>query len=307
MKIINLNTTFGNAYSPVTLVISDFDGMHKGHQRLLQEANSLCEEDGTIVAVPLPIDKKEKVITPELTRNKLLQQYGVSKLFQLSKEQVISIKDLLTLTINNLTVERIIIDENSSIDNQQLTKSRDFINFTQEKQIEVISLPPLQINQQRLTTKLIKQLLASGQVEQAQALLGRPYVVIGHVIHGEKLGRKLGFPTINLGEIQAYVIPKPGVYFGLVGIQQDEYTLEYWNVLISAGYRPTVAGKDYLIEAHLLGFTGDLYDKQVNLSFLHFMREEENFSDLDALIKQMELDKRNGERLANLVTHPKNE
>jgi len=118
-----------------------------------------------------------------------------------------------------------------------------------------------------------------------------PFTVMGTVVHGNALGRTLGFPTINLGGLDSTVVPKPGVYLGTVKVHHEISAEESWNVLISAGFRPTVEGEGYLIEAHLLDFSGDLYDKTVTVSFHHFLRKEIKFNGLDELIEQMNRDK----------------
>lgn len=140
----------------------------------------------------------------------------------------------------------------------------------------------------------IQSFIKNGEMEKAQALLKRPYNVTGTVIHGQALGRKLGFPTINLGgAIDQYVFPKPGVYLGAAEINYENLGDQSLNALINAGYRPTVDGKTYTIEAYLLDFSGDLYGKNVTLSFLSYLRDEIKFTDLNLLIEQMKLDETN--------------
>src|SRR3954468_8259916 len=137
----------------------------------------------------------------------------------------------------------------------------------------------------------IHSLVKAGKMEAVLALLGRPYLISGKVIHGQALGRTLGFPTINLDVTESYVFPKPGVYIGTVEIHHKDGGNEVRYALISAGYRPTVNGEDYLIEAHLIDFNGDLYGKKVSVSFIHYLRAEIKFPDLNSLINQMEQDK----------------
>jgi riboflavin kinase / FMN adenylyltransferase len=146
-------------------------------------------------------------------------------------------------------------------------------------------------NEGDISSKKIHSLVKNGKMETVLALLGRPYLITGKVIHGQALGRTLGFPTINLDVTESYVSPKPGVYIGTAEIHHKEGGNEIQNALISAGYRPTVDGKDYLIEAHLIDFKGDLYGKKVSVSFIHYLREEIKFPDLNSLINQMEQDK----------------
>ena len=111
------------------------------------------------------------------------------------------------------------------------------------------------------------------------------------MIHGKALGRTLGYPTINLGgDADLYVAPNHGIYLGTAEILGGGIDAGHYNALISAGYRPTVNGQSYSIEAYLLDYSGDLYDRMVSLEFLKYVREEIKFTDLDQLITQMKLD-----------------
>lgn len=121
------------------------------------------------------------------------------------------------------------------------------------------------------------------------------FYVIGEVVHGNALGRELMFPTINLGgNVDQYVSPKAGIYLGIAEIMTGEFADQSYYTLISAGYRPTVNGDSYKIEAYLLDFSGDLYGEQVKVIFSTYLREEIKFDSLDDLIVQMKLDEQNG-------------
>jgi riboflavin kinase / FMN adenylyltransferase len=158
------------------------------------------------------------------------------------------------------------------------------------KAIEATSASFYEKNEGEISSEL-HSLLKEGKMEAVLALLGRPYLISGKVIHGQALGRTLGFPTINLDVTESYVSPKPGVYFGTVETHDKDGGNEVHHALISAGYRPTVNGEDYLIEAHLIDFNGNLYGKKVSVTFIHFLREEIKFPDLNSLINQMQQDK----------------
>lgn len=146
----------------------------------------------------------------------------------------------------------------------------------------------------------IRYLIENGDIEEANARLDRPYTLSGLVVHGQALGRELGFPTANMQLKESYVHPKAGIYVGKAVIHEESSKEGQWNVLISAGYRPTVKGKDYLIEVHFLDFSGDLYDRTISVSFLHYLREEIKFNGLDLLIEQMNLDKLEAKRILEI-------
>lgn len=137
----------------------------------------------------------------------------------------------------------------------------------------------------------IRSLVLQGDVSKIVELQGRPYSIEGIVIHGQALGRTLGFPTINLGNVaEEAALPRPGVYLGVVSIYEDEGTAEQYNAIISAGYRPVVQGEEYLIEAYLIDFSKDVYDRKVSIDFLKYIREELHFDGLEQLVEQMKKD-----------------
>lgn len=122
--------------------------------------------------------------------------------------------------------------------------------------------------------------------------------VIGEVVHGAALGRELMFPTINLGgNVDQYDSPKAGIYLGIAEIITGVFANQSFYTLISAGYRPTVNGDSYKIEAYLLDFSGDLYGEQVKVTFSTYLRDEIKYNNLDDLIEQMKLDEQNGREL----------
>ncbi|GAA0489717.1 bifunctional riboflavin kinase/FAD synthetase [Salinibacillus aidingensis] len=292
--------------TPLTLVIGNFDGVHKGHQVILQKAREQMK-DGEILAVmgfadhPLWVLKNDqdfdKKITPEQDKLHLLERLGVDRYYHLkiTKDDIkTTFWEFVFEQLSNLKVNRIVMGEGADYDEASHT---EFLNLCDWQGIEVTVVPKVKVNGTKISSRTIRDYIKEGLMDPVHALLGRPFTVTGTVVHGEKMGRKLGFPTLNLGEVDSYVVPKPGVYLGIVGIHEDGVISEYWNTLISAGYRPAVNGHRYLIEAHLLNFSGDLYDKTVSVSFLRFMREELNFDNLDDLVEQMEKDKIEGEKL----------
>ncbi|MDC3413871.1 riboflavin biosynthesis protein RibF [Terrihalobacillus insolitus] len=301
MQIIELSENISADSTPKTLIIGNFDGFHRGHQHMLQTARKHAESAQEVIAVmEYPVLSQnqdyQQEITPDKDRFPLLEQYGVKRFYRLAKDsQNTSIEAFVITYLSNLHVNQIFLGEGFTFGD--VFQTEEFINVCKQRNIKVTVVPPVTVNGEEVSCEKIRNFIKDGLMESVQTLLGRPFTITGTVIHGEKMGRKLGFPTINLGDVDAYVEPKPGVYFGVVGLHTHAGETEYRNVLISAGYRPTVKGKGFLVEANILHFSGDLYGRTVSVSFLRFMREEINFTDLDALIEQMNQDKKEAERL----------
>lgn len=310
MEIIEIKEKPPQESTPLTLVIGKFDGVHKGHQYILQTARELTV--GTLAVMgfsehPSWVLKQDpqfqKNITPEPEKLQLLEKYGVERYYRIhfTKEYAnISAEEFVGEHLSRLNIKRIVVGEGFRFGNNGAGSAEDLIRLCEPQNIKVTVVPIVKSNGVKISSSTIRALVNEGLMEPIHSLLGRPFTITGTVIHGEKLGRTLGFPTINLGEIDEYVVPKPGVYLGSVGFHSASGSLEYWNTLISAGYRPTVNGQGYLIEAYLLNYSGDLYDKRVSVSFLHYMRGEIKFTDLDSLVKQMEQDKLDAKKLMGI-------
>jgi riboflavin kinase/FMN adenylyltransferase len=133
-----------------------------------------------------------------------------------------------------------------------------------------------------------------GDLATANKMLGSPYTLSGKVIHGNKRGRTIGFPTANLELSEPHkLIPPMGVYVGYAEIEGDDFIAQKFRTMINIGVRPTVDGKNLSIEAHILDFNSDLYGRKIELQLCHFLRNEQKFDGIEALKIQLENDKLN--------------
>lgn len=295
---------------PITLVIGKFDGIHKGHQAVLQAAKEWMDSNIESLAIwsfsdhPLWILRKKEAyrqkITSETEKLLLLKEMGVSRYYrvQFTKEYAaITAESFVAEHLSRLNVKRLVVGEGFRFGQGASAGTEQLIHLCARMHIEVMVVPHINENGEKISSSSIRNWIKAGLMEMVHSSLGRPFSTTAEVVHGKKLGRTLGFPTINLGENEDIVKPKPGVYFGTAGIYHGEKIEAYWSALISAGYRPAVNGKDYLVEAHLLNYTGDLYGKKVSVFFLRYLREEAPFGDLDSLVHQMKVDKEEAEKL----------
>ncbi|GAP67403.1 FMN adenylyltransferase [Mizugakiibacter sediminis] len=157
---------------------------------------------------------------------------------------------------------------------------------------EAHALPPVSADGERVSASRIRALLAAGEFASAARLLGRPFAIGGRVVRGERLGRKLGYPTANL-RLGRRVAPVGGIFAVRVrGIGDAP-----WPGVASLGVRPTVDGREPLLEAHLFDYDGDLYGRRIEVEFVAKLREEAKFPDLDALKRQMDRDAAEARRL----------
>ncbi|MDR9854196.1 bifunctional riboflavin kinase/FAD synthetase [Paenibacillus sp. VCA1] len=309
MEVIDISSKPPVDSKPVVLMIGKFDGIHKGHQAILETALRLKGEGESLAVMsfsehPLWVLKQDEAfkrkITPDGDKLHILKQYGVERYYRIrfSKEYAeVSAEEFVLEHLSNLNVKRIVVGEGFRFGHGQGGGKKELSELCSRIGAEVTVIPLVTENGAKISSAAIRSDISNGHVEAAAALLNRPYSVTGIVIHGQKLGRKLGFPTINMGGVDDYVFPKPGVYVGTAQIHGEPEGKDRYDVLISAGYRPTVDGEGYLIEAFLLDFSGDLYDRTVTIGFTHYLRGEIKFTGLDALIEQMKQDEANARKL----------
>jgi riboflavin kinase/FMN adenylyltransferase len=146
-------------------------------------------------------------------------------------------------------------------------------------------VPPVTLDGERVSSSAVRDALARGEFARAERWLGRPYAMIGRVVHGNRLGRTLGFPTANL-RLERRRSPLKGIFAVRVrGVDAGPLP-----GVASLGLRPTVAGREMLLEAHVFDFAGDLYGREIAVEFVAKLRDEAHFPSLDALVEQMQRD-----------------
>ena len=146
---------------------------------------------------------------------------------------------------------------------------------------------PVTLADERLSSSAIREALAAGDLERAKRLLGRPYTMIGRVVRGEQLGRKLGFPTANV-RFPHRRLPLAGIFAVRIQIRGDSGVA--LGGVASIGTRPTVGGTEPLLEVHVFDFAGDLYGREIAVECVQFLRPELKFESLEAMVAQMHRD-----------------
>ena len=279
------------------VVIGVFDGVHKGHQQLLNRAKEIA--DGrSIVALtfdPHPTtvfapDKAPTMLTTLADRVELLKIHNADQVAVMKfneKFAAMSPDDFVsTVLVNQLHASTVIVGKNFTYGHKAagnvdtLIKSGLAHNFTVDAQ-------ELKSDSSVISSSRIRSLVIEGKVEEARELLSRPHRLDGVVVHGEKRGREIGYPTANLGKIEGQTIPADGVYAGWLTVG-----INFWPAAISIGTNPTFEGeRGRQVEAYALDQEGlDLYDKSASIEFGWYLRPTLKFDGLDELLVQMKLD-----------------
>ena len=277
-----------------------FDGVHLGHQKVIQTAVDEAQKKGRKAAVmtfhPHPsvvlkqLNKRNDYLTPIEEKADLIRKLGVDELYIVKFDEAFSqvssqefVDDyLIKLNVKHVvagfdfTYGRMAKGNMTTLENE----SRNMFGVTVVSKVD--------IGNEKVSTTHIRELILGGHVEQAIPLLGRPYKIRGMVVHGDKRGRTIGFPTANIKTHAPFVYPKTGVYAVKLASDEGEF-----NGVCNIGYRPTFYEKEKtpLIEVNLFDFDGDLYGETVSVYWYKKIRDEQKFSGIDELKTQIAKDK----------------
>ena len=290
-------TTSNNCIS-----IGNFDGMHKGHIELVKETVRIAKENN-LVSTVLTFDQMPEEYFKANDFFRLMEMSDKYKVFEkLGIEQVIVIPfDKSFSEINeNIFIKEILIEKLSL---KYLIVGKDFkFGYKRMGNIELLqkyselggysllSLDLVKISSNKISSRDIRILIKNGKIKEANQLLAVPFSLSGKVIHGEKRGRRLGYPTANIEIYKSY--PINGIF--LVNILFEDKKL---FGLASWGNKPTFSGIDHVLEVNILDFKSDIYGKQLKVIFIDKIRDQIKFDNQDELIEQMNNDKKTAENL----------
>jgi riboflavin kinase/FMN adenylyltransferase len=287
--------SFDKAYqlNKTSIAIGFFDGLHLGHQELIKE---IMNSPFTPAVLTFSLDlkslvfkKKEDVILTEEEKENLLSSFGVKDYYLLPfSKDVMNATPLAFLSfLKGLNAGEIVVGEDFRFGD----KAKGDVNLIKELEkdgIRVIVKKLLMIDNRKVSSSVIKELLKKGQIEQANKLLGYSFFNEGVVIHGLMNGRKLGYPTANMLENPEKIKLPDGVYKTITTIGDKRYAS-----MTNIGNHPTIDPLNHrLIETNILGFSGNLYDQKIRVSFIKYLRPQQKFSSLDELKTQLFLDKK---------------
>ena len=298
MREITDITTF-TTQQPTVLTIGTFDGVHLGHQKIIERVVTTARQEGLLAKIltffPNPRmvvqhDKSLKLIHTLEEKKQLLQRLGVDLLVvqpfneafaQLTAEEFVS-----TILVQHLNVKKVIIGYDHRFGRNRTANINDMCLFGEKYGFAVEEISVQEVDEVSVSSTKIREALNKGDVTTAEHYLGTPYSLTGTVVHGLKLGRTLGYPTANIQVTEDYkLIPKDGVYavYSYIG-ERKVYGM------MSIGKNPTIEGKGASIEVYFFDFNGDLYDRELTIYFLKYLREERKFSSVALLKKQLQDD-----------------
>ena len=282
--------------TPVGLTIGNFDGVHIGHQALIEKLTSESKKRKLIPAVMTFEPHPKEFFTPQdaptrLTtlREKLefFLSYGIEKVFVCAFNQkfsnISSEAFMYQILRDQLKAELLIVGDDFRFG----AKRQAGIEDLRKNAFEIFEIPEIDVNGERVSSTRIREGLKEGRIEEVNQFLGRPYTISGKVVEGDKRGRQMGFPTANIH--MKHLRPAlTGVYAVKLGNK---------NGVANLGVRPTISGTaKLLLEVHLLNFNEDIYGQHVQVTFLEKIRDEMKFENINALIEQIKKDVVNATR-----------
>ncbi len=289
------------------MALGNFDGCHLGHQAVLKQAKRMAESEKAPFAVLTFEPHPRQFFTPSAgpirlsplhIKAQLLKELGVDILFALRFNEAfsqLSAEVFMQQVLDQQCGARHVITGGDFVfGHQRSGTSDDLERYAGESgAFDYSWVSPVGDGHHIYSSTQIRHFLQAGEMHKAAELLGRPYEIIGRVIHGDKRGRGIGFPTANLrpGPI---CLPRRGVYAVTAQLWQDNPRLfsppDAWQGVANLGYRPTFGGSYLSLEVHIKGLDRNLYGKRLRVALKHFIREEMTFADGKALKKQIEKD-----------------
>jgi riboflavin kinase/FMN adenylyltransferase len=271
---------------PRSVAIGTFDGVHLGHREVIRGSGTVLTFDPHPLSVIHPEATPKLLNTFEVKRD-LVAGLGVEELVVIPFDRSFSEKSaeqfVNDVLIAGLRAQRVSVGENfrfgkGAKGTEELLRSH--------AEFETRVTPLVEVEGETVSSTQIRGLVAAGEVKEASAFLGGPFLFEGEVVEGDKRGRELGMPTANLVPQDAFVCPGHGVYAAWAQVGGSKFP-----AAVNVGVRPTFpTGRGLLVEAHLIGFDADIYGQTLRIAFLERMRGERAFESVDALVEQMNRD-----------------
>lgn len=301
MKVIFGSAVNLNLVGPYACALGFFDGVHIGHQKLIETLKDISNKNNlksmvfTFENHPMTLLNKgcaPKLITDNNTKTKVFEKLGIDVLVYcdinkgfLNTRAQSFVKDIL---IGNLNVNAVIAGFNFRFGFKGEGNSNYLLSCGKKLGIDVNIVNPVYMDGKLVSSTTIREFLRLGNVAMANSFLGRPYSIRGKVVHGEKRGRGMGFPTANICFDENLAIPDNGVYVTKVDTGSGVFDkIGVTNI----GHNPTFGANPKSIETHILDFDDDLYEKELNIEFYERIRGEMTFKSPSELTDQVNRDK----------------
>ena len=298
MKIFN-SANIPKNYKASALAIGNFDGIHKGHQKVFRETKKFAKRKkvkfGVLTFTPLPTmffykNIKNFRLASEDEKINLFKKYQVDFVINIKfnkKFSKIDAKDFVKKTIyEKINPQLLSVSNNFKFGRNRKGDVNLLKKFSDEYDYRLLNIKSFKYSGKIVSSTRIRKCLKKGNIVLANKLLSRTWFIDGQVEKGKKIGRKLGYRTCNI-KIKNYILPKMGIYSVKISIGDIE---KKYGGVAYLGYRPTFDGKEIFLEINIFGIKKNLYKKKLRVYFLKFLRGDRKFKNPTQLIKQMNKD-----------------
>jgi len=309
-RLENINKDYFKKSNAVA-VIGFFDGIHVGHQKIINDCISRAKEAGG-KSIVFTFDKPpsnilrgghfKKLITSYSDKLCLFKKMGIDYIIVAKFNDTFAKLEpeefCRSILIDRLNIKELFIGKGFRFGRNAAGDVNFLKNFLKDYEVKINEVPIMMVNNIQVSSTIIREFYSNGDIENIITFLGRIPAVTGKVKKGDRRGRIIGFPTANIDVFEKFVVPKDGVYFGWTGIMkknkdaqklcmQDEVK---FPSLINIGSNPTFSGRKKWIETHLIDFGGDIYNEKIRVYFFRMLREEKKFRNKEELSKQIKHD-----------------
>ena len=296
MKIYN-NLNLNKIHRGGVIAIGNFDGVHMGHQKVINEAKKKAKKNklpfGIMTFEPVPVMFFNKKIKNHRI-NSLEQKKNQLKKFDLDFLIIIKFNKLFSslsaenfikkITDKNIKSRYLFVSKNFKFGFKRQGNIQTLKKYEKKYKYKNVITKPSKKDNKTISSTFIREKIRAGKIMEVNKLLNRKWCIEGKVIKGDKRGRKIGFPTCNLS-LEDYVVPLLGVY--AVKVKTPYFAKDG---IANIGYRPTFNGQNLLLETNIFGISKNLYNKVIKVSFRKFIRKEKKFKNLEILKKQIQQD-----------------
>lgn len=292
----NANTFSGSKNTVVT--IGTFDGVHIGHQKIVNRLVNHAELDSVILTffphprMVLQQDNTIKLLHTIEEKTSVLEQLGLDHLvihpFTKEFSRLTAQQFVENILVNQLKAKKIIIGYDHRFGRNRTADISTLKDFGEQYGFVVEEITKQDVDDVAVSSTKIRTALQKGQIEKANAFLGQPYMLTGTIVKGKGIGKTLGYPTANIQIEEAYkLIPKNGVYI----VKTNFKGITYFGMM-NIGTNPTVGGKSQTIETYFFNMDTDLYGSKMTIQMLKRIRDEKKFASVDQLIEAMQNDEK---------------
>lgn len=280
------------------VALGSFDGLHMGHLSLIDKVVELAKNNKGKSMVFTFKNHPRTFINKENAPKLLMDNKRKVEILEIHKVDIVCLKEFdfefmkmspkefIESLIFRYNIKGFVVGFNYKFGYKNLGNVELLRQLKNEYHYELYVMEPCKYKNEIVSSTRIRKSLENGEVLDASRMLTLPYTLSGEIVHGKKLGRTIGFPTVNLKYNENFILPKIGVYYTNIRVNNNIY-----KGITNIGNNPTVKGKTLTIETYILDFNQDVYGEQIDISFIKKIRDEKKFNNLEELKDQLEKDK----------------